>query len=214
MQNQIDTIRNIFSKKIELPGINAHSIVAPKLGKNLYRNMIATPNAKKSAVLLPLIVEDEQLKILFTERSRELKSHSGQISFPGGRVDTGETYLQTALRETEEEIGIHANGVSIIGELSELFVSPSNSLIKPYIGFIESIDNINPSADEVESILKIPFDYFLEDSNIKSDYWDLFGGKVLVPYWEIGANAPLWGATAMILAEFVNIYKNNFGSNN
>jgi 8-oxo-dGTP pyrophosphatase MutT (NUDIX family) len=209
MQNQLDKIIEIFSKQVELIGINAHSKMAPKLGKNLYRNMIPPPDARKSAVLIPLILESNQLKILFTERSRELKSHSGQISFPGGRVDNSETYLQTALRETNEEIGIPTNEISIIGELTELFVSPSNSLIKPFIGFMKSNAHFKLSLDEVENILKIPFNFFLDDSNIKSDYWDLFGGKVLVPYWEIGAKVPLWGATAMILMELIQTYRAN-----
>jgi 8-oxo-dGTP pyrophosphatase MutT (NUDIX family) len=100
------------------------------------------------------------LHIVFTLRSRNLLSHSGQISFPGGLCEVDETPVQTALRETEEEIGISNNTIEIIGQLTPLFVLPSNSYIFPVVGYSNQFLDIKINHNEVEEAFSKPLSFF------------------------------------------------------
>jgi 8-oxo-dGTP pyrophosphatase MutT (NUDIX family) len=189
----------------ELPAHNAHLKMAPVIDGKPFRKFKPDYNAKNSAVLIPLIRDGNNLRILFTLRSNKLKNHSGQISFPGGRADLGETPEMTALREAKEEVGIPYANVKILGRLSSLFVPPSNSVITPVVGLISNDYSIVLSEDEVEEVFEIDFDSFFDSSNYKKEVWDFDGIKVDVPFWNIHHTVPLWGATAMILNELVEL---------
>ena len=188
-----------------LPGIAAHSLMAPKLEGHFFRNMTAPANARKSAVLIPLIVKSAIPEVLFTIRSKQLKHHSGQISFPGGRIEKGETPLQAALRETDEEIGINVPHSNVIAELSPLYVEPSNNLIFPFLAVLPESISIKKSEDEVEDVLTVPLNYFIDPNNRKNQKRIISDTLVEMPFWDIGADVPLWGATAMILSELIEI---------
>ena len=188
-----------------LPGIAAHSLMAPKLEGHFFRNMTAPANARKSAVLIPLIENSTEPKVLFTIRSKQLKHHSGQISFPGGRIEKGETPLQAALRETDEEIGVTVPASNIIAELSPLYVEPSNNLIFPFLAVLPEPISIKMSEDEVEEVLSIPLNYFIDPKNRNKQKRIISNTLVEMPFWDIGADVPLWGATAMILSELIEI---------
>ena len=188
-----------------LPGIAAHSLMAPKLEGHFFRNMTAPANARKSAVLIPLIDKSSIPEVLFTIRSKQLKHHSGQISFPGGRIEKGETPLQAALRETDEEIGIKVPENNVIAELSPLYVEPSNNLIFPFLAVLPEPISILKCDDEVEEVLSIPLNYFIDKENRKQQKRIISDTLVEMPFWDIGADVPLWGATAMILSELIEI---------
>jgi 8-oxo-dGTP pyrophosphatase MutT (NUDIX family) len=137
----------------ELPGIHSHLKLAPKkrikgIGKNESSN-----NAKASAVLIVLFREHKQTKIVFILRSVYEGVHSGQISFPGGqKEDTDKDMVDTALRETKEEIGIEIGRENIIGKLSNLYIPNSNFCVEPYIAFIDKLDKLIPDDIEVQHI--------------------------------------------------------------
>ena len=189
-----------------LPNHQAHLMMAPDFNGQPFRSFDPKNNSKKSSVLIPLCkTQDKILNILFTLRSTDLNSHSGQISFPGGRCEPGETKVQAALRETYEEIGISENHIEIIGELSELFVPPSNTIIYPYIGYIDKNNELILNKYEVEEAFFIPLDFFMNKNNVVIEEWDFQGRKVNVPFWNVGKKVPLWGASAMILMELVQI---------
>ena len=116
--------------------------MAPRLGKELFRKFKPNGDASESAVLILLTETDNNFEILFTLRAKSLVKHSGQISFPGGKIEKKETIFDAALRETFEETGIEPGSIYIAGELSTLYVPPSNSLIHPVVGFIDQ-DNIH-----------------------------------------------------------------------
>ncbi len=189
----------------ELPGIEAHSLMAPKIGDKIYRNMKAPAGVIRSAVLIPIVRRADSFDILFTQRSKKLLHHSGQISFPGGRIETGETPIDAALRETYEEIGIDRGQISIISQLSDLYVEPSNNLIFSFVGEISSPYELSISVDEVERVIPYPFEFFLNKDNRKHQNRQINGIDIQVPFWDIGADEPLWGATAMILSELIEI---------
>lgn len=190
-----------------LPGLDAQKLMAPLRDGIPLRGFQAPESARKSAVLLLLFKSDNALKILFTLRSSSLKSHKGQISFPGGRMEPGETPSEAALREAWEETGLLQEDVEILGYLTELYVPPSNSVMYPVVGFAENIGNLEPNEAEVEEIFSVDIDSFLKDNALAKEWWQLEGNRVEVPLWRVHHSTPLWGATSMILREFLHLYE-------
>lgn len=118
----------------------------------------------KFAVLLPLIKVDNQWELIFELRSMDLKSQPGEISFPGGRLEKNEDYIDAAIRETIEELKIRKENIEILGELDYL-ISYSNMRIHCFLSLIKGVNvkNISPNQDEVDHIFTVPLDYFLEN---------------------------------------------------
>ncbi len=206
MQNEF---MEFLEKRLQeqLPGIDSHLKMSPVIEGKPFRKFKSEPNSKKSAVLIPLIEQDNKLKIIFTLRSSKLNSHSGQISFPGGRAELGETPVMTALRETQEEIGLPYQNIKVLGKMSTLFVPPSNSVITPILGIITDKFDYVLSEDEVEEVFEVDFDIFINKEAYRKEIWDFKGVKVDVPFWDIHPKVPLWGATAMILSELVELHQ-------
>lgn len=198
-------LENRLSKN--LPGRQAQIRMAPQpVCEGDIRQMDAPENAQKSSVLLLLFPnEDGQMELVLTLRSNDI-DHGGQISFPGGRVEKGESLQQTALREAKEEIGVSPDKVTIIGELSDLYVSHSNNLVSPFVGFIQRrpLFQLNPA--EVEEVFSVELQSLVQKKNITVEDWNLHSYTYKVPYWDVH-EVPLWGATAMMLNEFLDIYR-------
>lgn len=194
--------------KLELPGFKSHQKMIPTQQGKPFRPTKAPSDARKSAVLLLLQynTQTDVTSILFTLRSNRLKKHSNQISFPGGKCDTGESFAQTALRETKEEVGIDNDQIEIIGSLTQLFVPPSNSLIQPVIGFTEKEHKLKINPAEVSEAFFVELGILLDPKTrkIKPQKFEKIG-EAEVPYFDIHRDIPLWGATAIILAEFLDL---------
>ena len=200
---------DFLSKRLlaDLPGTNAHLQMMPEIKNLPYRTLVAKKDAKKSAVLVLLYSKGEDLNIIFTLRSKKLSNHSGQISFPGGHLDKGETPVQTALRETLEEIGIDKSQLNVIGRLSDLYVPPTNYIISPVVGYMtEKPDYYINSPDEVEEIIDLSLGTFSDNSIYSVENWKYQGQELKVPLWKIHSETPLWGATSMIMMEFLLLY--------
>ncbi|MDN5341833.1 MULTISPECIES: NUDIX hydrolase [Oceanotoga] len=117
----------------------------------------------KYAVLIPLIEINEQLHIIYEIRSKKLKTQPGEVSFPGGKIEKGESPLEATIRETQEELLIKKEDIRIISE-GDILISPYNFLLYSYIGIIEKdLRDINPSKDEVDHIFTVPIDYFINE---------------------------------------------------
>jgi 8-oxo-dGTP pyrophosphatase MutT (NUDIX family) len=198
-----------------LPGYDGQRRMAP-FAKTIYEPPTDIDTYKQSAVLALLFnnhetapnrAAAEHLEILLTVRSSELKNHSGQISFPGGRSDAGETIRETALRETCEEVGVSRERIMLLGDLTPLYVPVSRSMIYPVIGFHNGKPETHPNAGEVEEIFSVSFADLLNPANIDRKPWTVLGHEVEVPFWNVGKQTPLWGATAMMIAEIVTLYE-------
>ncbi len=132
--------------------------------------------------------------------------HGGQVSFPGGKREEGESALDNALREMEEEIGLDRKKVKILGELTDVYIPPSNMLVNPFVGMVDFEPAFIPDAREVEKVLEVPLEDLFNDKLIKnkkvqvSKYSDnpFF---IEVPYFEF-CYETVWGATALMLNEF------------
>jgi len=203
--NQI-IIENLQKRlKKNLPGQKSQLKMAPLIHKIPYRKLVPDKNFYESSVLLLLCKNENSFDILFTLRSNKLASHRGQISFPGGRLEKNETPLEAAIRETKEEVGIVTNNV--IGQLSNLYVPPSKTNITPFIAFSQKMPDLSINKDEVEEAFFYPLDFFLNEDNKLTEKWNLQNQIVDVPLWKIHKTTALWGATAMILSEFIDIWK-------
>ncbi len=157
-----------------------------------------------AAVLLLLYPRRSHHEIVLTRRSHLVFHHQSQISFPGGRRENGETFLQTALRETKEELGIELGDISILGELTPLFIPPSNTCIRPFVARLPKRPAFHPSPDEVAEVLEIPLPHLRDGRHRRRETWIREGRRIQVPFFDFKGNK-IWGATAMVLAEFLNL---------
>lgn len=169
------------------------------------RRLPMDPNQVRiGAVLLLLYCQDRQLYLVLTRRRDDLQSHAGQISLPGGRQEETETLYETALRETEEEIGVARTAVSFVGQLTPIFIPPSGFMVHPFIGWYQP-DQPPPfqaSLDEVAEIIEVPLRELLDPETAVAEVWDFHGSQVMVPYFALQGHK-VWGATAIMLSEFV-----------
>jgi 8-oxo-dGTP pyrophosphatase MutT (NUDIX family) len=181
-----------------LRGILSHQKMMPP-----NRKLRAADSDKKrlkpSSVLLLLFVENDELFVCLIKRPVTMKHHAGQVALPGGRHEPGETPLETALRETWEEIGITAGKIEILGSLSELFVDVSGFLIHPFVGWLSEKPTFKINPAEVEKTLLFPLLKFKDE--LDETELETISGKLKVPCFHFEGEI-IWGATAMILAEF------------
>ena len=165
--------------------------------------------AIKSSVLILLYPgrEDSLPTFVVTLRPTYEGIHSGQISLPGGRFEVSdENLMQTALRETSEEIGMDPSGVTVIGKLTELYIPPSNYIVQPFVGYTEASPVFRAHPKEVEKIIEIPVSRLLDENNMVIKDISAGGFQFAAPSFTIDGTV-IWGATAMILNEFKAIVR-------
>lgn len=198
MQIRAENIRKALSQA--LPGAAAHRKMLP-----IDRTLTVPKNEKgikHSSVLLLLFEENEELMVCLIKRPRHMKYHPGQIALPGGRIEKGETALETAFRETFEEIGIPKEEIEIVGSLSELYVEVSKFRIHPFVGWLKKRPNVINNPNEVDKTIFFPLKYFThlpDETEITT-----VKGKIKVPCIKFEGEI-IWGATSMILAEFADL---------
>ncbi|MEE3195375.1 MAG: CoA pyrophosphatase [Candidatus Neomarinimicrobiota bacterium] len=172
-----------------------------------YREKIKFPftikKAKPAAVLLLLYPNDNQIFFYLTKRTENLKYHKGQISLPGGSKERGETLLETALRETEEEIGVNKNEISILGNITPLFIPVTGFMMTPFIGFISKKPLIKLDSTEVADIFSVNILELINNDKLVI-YRQIKGKNLNIPYFSLN-NYQVWGATSMVLSEFKDI---------
>ena len=154
---------------------------------------------RPSAVLVPVFEEHGETWMLFTRRAQNLRNHRGEVSFPGGRQDEGESLLETALREAREEIGLDTTGVEIIGELDHLMTFSSKTAIVPYVGVLPGRPtDLRPNPDEVELVITLPVRELLHADTFHEEVWNFLGGERPMMFFDVVGDT-IWGATARIL---------------
>lgn len=177
------------------------------------RYVEAPEGARVAAVMLTLFPKDENWNLLLIKRKTVHGDlHSGQIGFPGGKFELEDrTLIQTALRETEEEVGIAKSEINVLGPLTNLYIPVSNFVVHPYVGLVSGQPNYHLQESEVSKLFEKPVRSFLDPSARKTTDIKVGEGLSLknVPYFELEGEV-LWGATAMILSEFLEIIKSNF----
>lgn len=196
----------------DLPGVEAQMKMVPahrqmEMEKRNQRN-----DAKKAAVLICFYPNENDIHLALIRRNEYDGVHSGQISFPGGRYEDGDTDLvQTALREAEEETNIRRHEVEVLGKITPVYIPPSNFCVDPVVGWSANKPNFVPDSAEVQEILSIPIHELLspENKQLKNirhrDYH-----IINVPCYYIQGHI-IWGATAMILSEVEEIIIGSWG---
>ncbi len=190
--------------RTRLPGEPAQQRMAPVPDQRPGLNDLDGLDTRSSAVLILFSLLDPPA-ILYTVRNEQLIHHGGQISFPGGRQEPGESPREAACRETAEEVGIHPGQYEITGCLSPLYVPPSRFIIHPWLAFCEDRPSLNPNSGEVTEAFWVPVRDLLDQEKIKISERDYRDEKLKYPYWDVH-RIPLWGATAMITSEIVALY--------
>ena len=202
-----------FIEKIEqrmkspLPGGEAHLRMAHATRLHY---MEAPVDAKQAAVLLALFPKDSEWYILFIERNAsDRDQHSGQLGFPGGKAEQFDgTMLGTALRETEEEVGISVGQVRVLGALTGIYIPVSNFQVHPFLGYLDAQPMYQLQKEEVNDVLEVPLSHFQKPSNRMLTDIRVNSQITLknVPYFDIHGRV-LWGATAMMLNELMEIIR-------
>lgn len=158
---------------------------------------------RPAAVLCALFPDGDDTGLVLTRRSAALRSHTGQVSFPGGRLDPGETALQAALREAYEEVGIDPAAVEILGSLHALSTSTSGSMITPFVGVLAELPELRPNVAEVDRAFTVALGSLLAPGVYHEELWSTGGVTVEVHFFEIPGET-VWGATARILRDLLD----------
>jgi len=188
-----------------LPGEASHELMAPYKRTKASSIINSKKEPKLSAVLMLIYPKNDIPHFTLIQRTDYKGTHGGQISFPGGKQEAEESLKETALRETFEEIGVAPDKVQILGEITQIYIPPSNFLVSPFIGFVDFEPVFTPEVKEVEEIIEVKISDLLDDKKIKQKKIKV--GKhtdkpllIDVPYFELNYNT-VWGATATILSE-------------
>ena len=185
----------------ELPGWKSQRKMAVMPINTVTRLAFYPPsNAKLAAVAIILFQEDKKLKFFLTRRTSNVDHHKGEISLPGGAQDKGESFKDTSLRESEEEIGINIS-LELIGKLTPLYAPVSGFLIHPYVWYSKDKPSTTINENEVESIHDIDLDELQDDTTLSTKSIKVKGLSVDVPSFHFDSCIS-WGSTAMILSEF------------
>ncbi len=164
--------------------------------------MINQDDLTRAGVLMLLFQKNGEMHVLLTKRTSDVEHHKGQVSFPGGSVDTGDKdIIETALREAREEIGLNSGQAEILGLFDDVW-TPSGFAITPVVGYLEKLPVLSPSREEVEEILEVPVSFFLDDRNVRVKTLERNGKKVEVYFYTYG-KTEIWGATAAMLRSFL-----------
>lgn len=194
----------------DLPGATAQKKMAPFNGKKRPSKPPEGAKYRDSAVLILLtrpIFDENGYRVLLTLRSKDMPTHKGQISLPGGNIKPGESEVETAIREANEEVGINEEDIWIIGRLTNLFIPNSTNYVHPVLACADKIPSLKPNSREVDEAFFVSLDDLGSPDKLHTGNWEIRNRTFRVPFWDIHKRTPLWGATAMILSELIELYR-------
>ncbi len=197
-------------KNIPLPAETSHFKMVPPFRQELLKKQQEAIKNAKHAGVLALFYPDknEQTNFVLILRNTYKGVHSAQVAFPGGKLEAQDTSLEeTALRETFEEVGVPTDRVKVLKKISQVYIPPSNFYVQPFIGITEKTPKFIKQDDEVEALIEVPLQHFLDDTalitkTVKTSY----SVEVEVPAFRLN-NYVVWGATAMMLSEIKDLLK-------
>lgn len=197
-------------KNLELPGVEAQHKMAPILRINELASIDIKAKKPNKAGVMALFYPNkyEITNLVLILRKTYKGVHSNQVGFPGGRVENYDKNLKhTALRETEEEVGVPKAEVRVVKKLTKLYIPPSNFWVHPYVGLIDKTPKLIPQESEVEKILEVDLEDFLDEKNlISQELSTSYAKNIQVPAFSLNGHI-VWGATAMMLSELKDLLK-------
>jgi 8-oxo-dGTP pyrophosphatase MutT (NUDIX family) len=177
----------------------------PPIADDLPRVALPGPARRPAAVLCALFDEDSQAHVVLTRRSSGLRSHTHQVSFPGGRIEPGEEPVNAALREADEEVGIDPASVEVIGRLSSLRTVLNPAPITPYVGVLPARPDLRPNPAEVERAFTVPLVQLFDPEVCRVEVWTFPDGSDReMEFFELVGDT-VWGATARMLFELLQL---------
>jgi len=188
-----------------LPGQRAQYQMAPLSRRQPSRSSIEAQDCREAGVLALFYPDaDEQPHLLLTRRPEAMNKHAGQVAFPGGRREAGESLEETALRETEEEVLIAARSIDVLGELTPLYIPPSNFCVHPFVGITENTPDLTVRTEEVADIFGVRPVHLTDPSKRSVRRMQLGGAERDIPHF-LFQDHLVWGATAMMMAELAAV---------
>ena len=189
--------------KKPLPGLDAQLMMAPEMRRPVNSDL----PFRDGGVMILIYPRGGLWHTVFIKRTEYDGIHSGQVSFPGGIYEDDDvTLVNTALRETQEETGLPVSAVTLIGQLTPLLIPVSNVRVHTFVGRVEYRPEFRHDTSEVQYLIEESLDELLNEENHKTSMMSVLGRDIRVPYFDIQGNR-IWGATAMILSEFLEVVK-------
>ena len=199
-----DAVRHLeIAFQRELPGEAAQDVLAP-MPRREWPAGVNPARIRNAAGLLLLFPIERDAHIVLTVRADSLGRHGGQVSLPGGVVDPGETFEQAALREAHEEVALPIDGVRVLGALTPLDIPVSGFRLHPIVAARSSRPALHPADGEVARILQPALHELLDARSVRSTERTRNGRAMMIPAFHVGDDE-IWGATAMVLAEFLTL---------
>jgi len=203
-----EKVTNFLERRLieKLPGQDAHELMKPRMADGTSFSLKHPQKPREGGVLILFFEKDGEVKFPLIQRPTYEGIHSGQIALPGGKAEEYDGGLKsTALREAQEEIGVDADKVEIIGTLSKFFVIASNYCVLPVIGKVTEVPEFIPDEREVDGIICPPVSKLVDPSFAKEKQMLVRGGvDMICPYYDL-EDKMVWGATAMMLSELAVI---------
>jgi len=191
-----------------LPGKKGQFPLKPYISIDRNLNPPVNKSARQSAVLALFYPIDNVPHLALIQRPDYGGVHGGQISFPGGKVENfDKSLMDAALRESQEEVGVEAGQIRVVGPMTEVYVLASNFIVYPFIGYADSRPDFIIDEREVEELLEVPFGTFLNEELVKEKIiQSKTGFKLNAPYFDVEGKV-LWGATAMMISEIAELVR-------
>lgn len=163
---------------------------------------------RRAAVLVPLFKAESEYRVLFTKRTDTVEAHKGQISFPGGRIEEEDgSPLETALRESDEEIGLARKDITVLGQMDDARTVSSNYIVHPFVGLIPYPYEFKTSAREVKELLEVPFQVFLSGDSCGETCPVIYEGTTYQSPAYHYKGEVIWGATARIMRNLAEMLR-------
>lgn len=192
-----------------LPGEDSHAKMSPPERCEIMKTLdLKAKNPKEAAVMMLFYPRNEKTNLILIIRNAYPGVHSSQIAFPGGKIEKSDaSFRETALRETEEEVGISPNQITVVRQFSQVYIPPSNFLVHPFLGYSCEELIFKPDPNEVAGLIEMPLDHFLDDVNMHSQMMATsYSNSIDVPVFTINEHR-VWGATAMMMGELKDVLK-------
>ena len=192
-----------IERALQLPGFDIEAAQNKMIPRPRGIRLPDVPKqSRQGGVLVMLYPKGGRIHLVLTRRRDDLQSHAGQISFPGGRREDGESLQATAIREAQEEVGIDPANLTLLGRLECLYIPPSDYEVYPFVVWHSGQPVFTAQVEEVAEIVEVSLAHLLDPANRYEEPWEIQGYQVMVPYYLVGPHK-VWGATAMMLSEFL-----------
>jgi 8-oxo-dGTP pyrophosphatase MutT (NUDIX family) len=200
-----DMARLALQLRRGLPGVPALLAMAPAGRGFLTIEAARAAGCREAAALAALYPVEGVAHLALTVRRADLPEHAGQVSLPGGRCRPGEPALACAVREAWEELALPPDRLAVLGPLTPVYIPPSAHCVQPYLASLPERPVFRPDPGEVAELIEVPLDALIDPACRRRETWQLGGEAREVPFFAFGG-PPVWGATAMMLAELAALW--------